>query len=143
MVPARPSVLSKMITPRRYLSPGYMQKAAPEIYGGEARRDPKVMSAHASRVIAPRFMGYLYQLFAGMGWTSIHWLHRIRQPTLVLAGSEDPLVPPVNARIISLLIPNNRLYIVPGGGHLFMLHSIDKVTPVLRTFLDSEAPLAT
>ena len=85
-------------------------------------------------------MGYVYQLLAGMGWTSIHWLHRIRQPTLVMAGSEDPLVPPVNARIISLLIPNNRLFIVPGGGHLFMLHSIDKVVPVIRGFLDSEAP---
>ena len=142
MVPARPSILAKMVTPRRYLSPGYMQKAAAEIYGGEARREPKIMSAHASRIIAPQFMGYLYQLFAGMGWTSIHWLHRIRQPTLVMAGSEDPLVPPVNARIISLLIPNNRLFIVPGGGHLFMIHSIDKVTPVLRSFLDSEAPLA-
>ncbi len=142
MVPARPSVLSKMVTPQRYFSPNYMQKAAAHIYGGEARRDPKIMAAHSSRVIPPQFMGYMYQLFAGMGWTSIHWLHRIRQPTLVMAGSEDPLVPPVNARIISMLIPNNRLFIVPGGGHLFMLHSIDKVTPVLRSFLDSEAPLA-
>ena len=142
MVPARPSILAKMVTPRRYFSPGYMQKAAAEIYGGESRRDPQVMSAHAARIIPPRFMGYVYQLMAGMGWTSIHWLHRIRQPTLIMAGSEDPLVPPVNARIISLLIPNNRLFIVPGGGHLFMLHSIDKVTPVLRRFLDSETPFA-
>ena len=142
MVPGRPSALSKMITPQRYLSPSYMQKAAADIYGGEARRNPKLMSAHAARIIPPQFMGYIYQLAAGVGWTSIHWLHRIRQPTLVMAGAEDPLVPPVNARIISFLIPNNRLYIVPGGGHLFMLHSIDKVAPVLRGFLDSEAPLA-
>jgi len=58
-----------------------------------------------------------------------------------MAGSEDPLVPPVNARIISMLIPNNRLFILPGGGHLFMLHSIDKVVPMIRKFLESEAPL--
>lgn len=142
MVPGRPSALSRMITPRRYLSPTYMQKAAGDIYGGEARRDPKLMSALTSRIIAPQFMGYLYQLFAGMGWTSIHWLHRIRQPTLVLAGAEDPLVPPVNARILAHFIPNNRLFIVPGGGHLFLLYSIDKVVPVVRGFLDSELPLA-
>jgi poly(3-hydroxyalkanoate) depolymerase len=142
MVPGRPSALSKMITPRRYLSPTFMQKAAGAIYGGEARRDPHLMSAHTSRIIAPQFMGYLYQLFAGMGWTSIHWLHRIRQPTLVMAGSEDPLVPPVNARIISWLIPNNRLFIVPGGGHLFMLYSLDKVVPEVRGFLEAELPLA-
>lgn len=142
MVPGRPSALSKMITPRRYLSPTYMQRTGGEIYGGEARRDPKLMSAHTSRIIAPQFMGYVYQLFAGMGWTSIHWLHRIRQPTLIMAGADDPLVPPVNARIIAMLVPNNRLHIVPGGGHLFMLHSLDKVAPVVRAFLDSETPLA-
>jgi len=142
MVPGRPSALSKMITPRRYLSPTFMQKSAGAIYGGEARRNPNLISTHTSRIIAPQFMGYLYQLFAGMGWTSIHWLHRIRQPTLVMAGSEDPLVPPVNARIIALLIPNNRLFIVPGGGHLFMLYSLDKVVPEVRGFLDSQLPLA-
>lgn len=141
MVPGKPSVLAKMVTPKRYLSPTYMQKTAPDIYGGEARRDPRLMSAHASRVIAPQFMGYVFQLLAGMGWTSIHWLHRIRQPTLVMAGSEDPLVPPVNARIISMLMPNNRLVIIPGGGHLFMLHSLSQVTPVVQEFLDSESPL--
>jgi poly(3-hydroxyalkanoate) depolymerase len=140
MVPGRPSALSKMLTPRRYLQPNFMQKAAADIYGGEARRDPHLMSAHTARIIPPRFMGYVYQLLAGMGWTSIHWLHRIRQPTLVMAGSDDPLVPPVNARIISLLVPHNRLFIVPGGGHLFMLHSIDKVVPVIRDFLDSANP---
>jgi poly(3-hydroxyalkanoate) depolymerase len=142
MVPGRPTALAKMLTPRRYLQPNYMQKAAADIYGGEARRDPKIMSAHTARIIAPQFMGYVYQLLAGMGWTSLHWLHRIRQPTLVLAGSDDPLVPPVNSRIISLLIPNNRLYIVPGGGHLFMLYSIDKVVPEVRSFLASGASQA-
>jgi poly(3-hydroxyalkanoate) depolymerase len=142
MVPGKPSALTKMMTPRRYLQPNYMQKAAADIYGGEARRDPRLMSAHTSRIIAPNFMGYLYQLFAGMGWTSIHWLHRIRQPTLIMAGAEDPLVPPVNARIIAMLVPHNRLFIVPGGGHLFMLHSLEKVTPVVREFLDSDTPLA-
>lgn len=138
MVPGRPSALRKIMTPRRYLSPGYMQKAAADIYGGEVRRDPRLMSAHASRLIAPQFMGYVYQLLAGMGWTSIHWLHRIRQPTLILAGADDPLVPPVNARILATLVPNNRVHIVSGGGHLFMLHSLDEIVPVLREFLDDE-----
>ena len=140
MVPGRPSALSKMLTPRRYLQPNFMQKAAADIYGGEARRDPTLMAAHTARIIPPRFMGYVFQLLAGMGWTSIHWLHRIRQPTLILAGADDPLVPPVNARIISLLVPNNQLVIVPGGGHLFMLHSIDKVVPLILSFLDSATP---
>jgi pimeloyl-ACP methyl ester carboxylesterase len=87
-------------------------------------------------------MGYLFQLLAGVGWTSIHWLHKIRQPTLIMSGAEDPLVPTANARILAALVPNNRLFIVPGGGHLFMLHSLDTVAPVVRDFLDADAPLA-
>jgi poly(3-hydroxyalkanoate) depolymerase len=141
MIPGRPKALSKMITPQRYLSPVYMQRAAGDIYGGEARRHPGLITEHTARIIPPKFMGYIYQLAAGVGWTSIHWLHKIKQPTLVMAGSDDPLVPPANARIISLLIPNNRLFIVPGGGHLFLLHSIDKVVPVIRDFLDSKEPV--
>ena len=80
-------------------------------------------------------MGYVYQLVAGVGWTSVHWLHKLKQPTLIMAGSDDPLVPPVNARLLSLLIPDNRLVIIPGGGHLFMLHCLDQVIPVIRDFL--------
>lgn len=137
MVPGRPTALLKMTTPQRYLSPSYMQRAAADIYGGEVRDRPELIAAHTSRVIPPQFIGYLYQLLAGVGWTSIHWLHKLGQPTLVMAGSDDPLVPPVNARILSLLIPNNRLHIVPGGGHLFMLHCLDNVIPVIREFLDA------
>jgi poly(3-hydroxyalkanoate) depolymerase len=141
MIPGRPKALMKMVTPQRYLSPGYMRRAAADIYGGEARTSPEVMAGHTARIIAPQVLGYLYQLFAGWGWTSIHWLHKLKQPTLVLGGSDDPLVPLANARILSLLIPNNRLFIVPGGGHLFLLYSIDKVAPVILDFLNSPDPI--
>jgi len=137
MVPGRPSALLKMTTPRRYLSPSYMQRAAGDIYGGEVRDQPDLIQAHTARIIPPRVLGYLYQLYAGMGWTSIHWLHRLKQPTLIMAGSDDPLVPPVNARILSMCIPNNRLYIVAGGGHLFMLHRLAEIGPVIGEFLDA------
>jgi pimeloyl-ACP methyl ester carboxylesterase len=135
MVPGRPRALLKMTTPQRYLSPSYMRRAAADIYGGEVRERPELISAHTARIIPPQFIGYVYQLLAGVGWTSIHWLHKLKQPTLILAGSDDPLVPPVNARILSLLIPNNRLHVVAGGGHLFMLHCLDVVIPLIQDFL--------
>jgi pimeloyl-ACP methyl ester carboxylesterase len=53
--------------------------------------------------------------------TSLPWLRTLRQPTLVLAGDDDPIVPLVNARILAVCIPNARLRIVRGGGHLFLL----------------------
>ncbi len=48
MVPGRPSVLMKMTTPRRYLSPEFMRKAAGTIYGGEVRDRPELVVAHTA-----------------------------------------------------------------------------------------------
>ncbi|MCZ6912090.1 MAG: poly(3-hydroxyalkanoate) depolymerase [Proteobacteria bacterium] len=136
-VPGKPKALIKMVTPMRYISAQYMQKAAPHIYGGEVRKKPHLVAEHGARLIPPSIAGYLYQLIAGMGWTSVHWLHKLLQPTLILAGDDDPIVPPVNSRLMSLLIPNNRLHIIHGGGHLFLVHSTRKVIPIISKFLDA------
>ena len=42
----------------------------------------------------------------------------IHVPTLVLAGDSDPIVPPDQARLISQLIPDSDLVMIPGGGHI-------------------------
>ena len=138
MVPGRPDVLAKLITPARYFSRLHMQDMAPDIYGGEVRQQPDLVHKHAARVIPPSFLGYLYQITAGMGWTSVHWLHRLKQPTLILAGDDDPLVPTANARLMSMLIPNSRLHIVRGGGHLFLVHLLDDVIPTVKKFLEAD-----
>ena len=136
-IPGKPRVLSIMTTPRRYLSARYMMDTAPVIYGGESRDKPKLIRQHTARVIAPTFRGYLYQLLAGSAWTSAFWLHRLKQPTLILAGDDDPLVPAVNARFMSMLIPDNELHIIKNGGHLFLLHRAEKLVPLISDFLDA------
>jgi pimeloyl-ACP methyl ester carboxylesterase len=55
-----------------------------------------------------------------------------RQPTLVLMGRDDPLVPSVNGCILARLIPNARLQIIDNG-HLFM------VTRPIETAMASRA----
>jgi poly(3-hydroxyalkanoate) depolymerase len=140
MVPARPEVLVQMATPRRYLDPGYLQRAAPTLYGGSARTDPERVAAmmHAqSRVGSPR--GYLYQLGAGAGWTSLPFLPLLRQPTLIMAGDDDPLIPLVNARLLRLLIPNARLHVYHGG-HLSLVTEAADLAPVVDGFLAAADP---
>ena len=75
MVPARPSVLAHMVTPRRYLNRGYMERVAGAIYGGTARGEPARIAAtmHDSHRTGPP-RGYWYQLLAGSGWTSLPFL---------------------------------------------------------------------
>ena len=135
MMPGRPEVLWKMATPRRYLSRRYMDLVASDIYGGELRGQPELLAQHAARIRPPTIRGYLYQLLAGAGWTSVLWLHRLRQPTLILAGDDDPIVPLVNARLLAALIPNSTLQVVRGGGHLCLLVQAQALAPQIKDFL--------
>jgi len=103
-LPARPKVLARMTTPRRYISRTYLARVAPELYGGLTRRRPDLISRHGSLTRRPSLRGYIYQLLAGLGWTSVHKLYRLRCPTLVMGGDDDPIMPLVNTRLLYWLI---------------------------------------
>ncbi|WP_168789570.1 poly(3-hydroxyalkanoate) depolymerase [Paraburkholderia aromaticivorans] len=138
MVPAKLSVLSKLIGPRRYTDPAYLQEVGAEIYGGAYRRDPSLLRNHARHIQAPRGRGYLYQLLAAAGWTSLPWLGALRQTTLVMHGNDDPIVPLTNAKILAARIPHATLYVIDDG-HLFLITRAKDVAPVIRRFLRQEA----
>ena len=134
-VPARPSVLVHMVTPRRYVNRSHLQRVAGDIYGGSARADPVSVAAaihNGSRVGPSR--GYVYQLAAGAGWTSVPFLPWLRQPTLILAGDDDPLIPLVNARMMHRLIRDSRLHVYQGG-HLGLITEAAGLAPVVDGFL--------
>jgi poly(3-hydroxyalkanoate) depolymerase len=134
MVPASPSVLWKMATPRRYTDKDYMDRIAADIYGGAFRHDPSLIGRHAAAMHGTRGMGYLYQLLAITGWTSLPWLWSLPQPTLVLMGSDDPLVPPINGHIMASLIPNAELHLIDDG-HLFLVTRPKETAALIEAFL--------
>jgi pimeloyl-ACP methyl ester carboxylesterase len=78
-------------------------------------------------------VGYLHQLIAGAGWTSIFALPLIRQPTLIIAGTDDPIVPLINAKIMSQLLPNATLH-VHDGGHVELVTSATEQARVIEAF---------
>src|SRR4051794_1434322 len=139
MVPAHPRVLSKMLTPRRHRDPAYARAIAGEIYGGTMRRDPAraARALHSRSRLGPR-RGYYYQLAAGAGWSSLPFLGLIRQPTLVIAGDDDPIIPAVNAKVMARLIPHAQLHLSPGGP-LTMITEAPELAPVVERFLDGGA----
>jgi poly(3-hydroxyalkanoate) depolymerase len=143
MVPARPSVLAKMITPRRYTDRSYLEQIAASIYGGSARTNPAsvtaAMNAH-NRVGSAR--GYLYQLAAGAGWTSLPFLPLLTQPTLIVAGTDDPIIPLINARLMRRLIPDSTLHVFDGG-HLGLVTEAAELAPVVSQFLTAREPART
>jgi poly(3-hydroxyalkanoate) depolymerase len=138
MVPAHPRVLGRMLTPRRHRDPEYARQIAGLIYGGTMRTEPEraAHALHAASRLGPR-RGYYYQLAASAGWSSLPFLRLIRQPTLVIAGDDDPIIPAVNARLMARLIPHAQLHLYDGG-HLAMITEAKQLAPVVEEFLDSD-----
>jgi len=136
-VPASPGVLLKMSTPRRYRDPEYFRSVAGQLYGGRSRlTGGSPVHATAARFASPpSWAGYLHQLYAVQGWSSLPWLHRLRQRTLVMAGDDDPIVPLINGRILAWRIPRAHLHIVHGGGHLFLLEEPASSAATITQFL--------
>jgi len=136
MVPGNPAAFTKMANPRRYVDADYMNEHFAALYGG-ALKDPDSKSDHIGRLKPPSPRGYVYQLFAMLGWTSVPALPFLNKETLIMMGEDDQIVPLVNGKILNTMIPNSRLEVFEGGGHLFLLTHADESIAMLHDFLDA------
>jgi poly(3-hydroxyalkanoate) depolymerase len=134
MIPGDLSILSKMATPRRYNDPAYMAEIAGDLYGGLVRSSPEYAREFAHGMRQQGGRGYFYQMLASAGWTSLPWISCIRQPTLIMSGDDDPIVPPINAKILHHLIPHSKLYIFHDG-HLGLGTKAKELSQVVGQFL--------
>jgi poly(3-hydroxyalkanoate) depolymerase len=134
-LPGRWSALSKMLGPRRYYDQDYMNRVGGDLYGGKFRDDPKLSERYMQGIRPPKGVGYYFQLLAGAGWTSVLWLAFLRQQTLVMMGTDDPIVPVINGQVLASLIPNARLTTIRDG-HLFLVTSGPECAPLIADFLN-------
>jgi poly(3-hydroxyalkanoate) depolymerase len=136
--PPKFRVAAAMLSPARFRSPAQSRSYASRIYGGDyrqaagrrARELPRSWNSHP-----PTMLGYGQQLFALSGWSSLPWLHRIAQRTLIICGDDDPLVPRLNAHILARLIPQSELHLVPRAGHLWLLDHAPLGAALVEQFL--------
>jgi poly(3-hydroxyalkanoate) depolymerase len=136
--PPRPMAALMLASPARYYHPRLLRLSVAHIAGGRTARDPGSLGRHAADRLLhpPGALGYAYQLYAVAGWSSLPWLHRVPHPTLVVAGDDDPSVPLRNGRLLASRLPDARLHVVRGGGHLFLLDEPESAAPAIRAFLD-------
>lgn len=119
-VPGSPLGFATMLTPRRYDDPGEVAALAGLLGGrrgtGKSRAHPVPGwdPAEPAR-IAGAGLGYVHQLGAVATWSSLPFLPLLPQPTLVMSGDDDPIVPAANAELIGRLIPRATVQIIPGG----------------------------
>ena len=139
MIPGNPMTMMMAMNPMRFMQKGYIEENAMRIYGGRLRDDPRAVGDISQYVMGAHSGGgmgaMLYQMMALMGWSSLPWLHLLQQPTLVIAGRDDPIVPPINGQLLAKRIPNARFELVDCG-HLFVLTLAAEIAAMIEAFLD-------
>jgi 3-oxoadipate enol-lactonase len=63
-------------------------------------------------------------------------LPRIRAPTLVVAGAQDPSTPPEHGEAIAAAVPSARFELLSPSAHLAAVERADDVTRLIREHLD-------
>jgi poly(3-hydroxyoctanoate) depolymerase len=132
-VPGGVEALRVLASPQRYESTRDFARAA-SVFGGGGVPAGEHTAARLSR--PPSWRGYLYQLLALAGWSSLPVLPLLRQRVLVLNGDDDRAVPIINSRIMSGLLPNAELAVLRGGGHLMLFERTPEVAALVAGFLD-------
>ena len=79
--------------------------------------------------------GFRRQAQATMSFDTFGQLPHIQVPTLVIAGTEDSILPAENSRILASRIPNAELLLFEGVGHGYVWEAADKANRAVLDFL--------
>jgi len=83
----------------------------------------------------PSVRGYALQMTAFTTFNSLPWLHRVKQPALVVTGTHDNLMPMPNAAVLAAYLNNARLHVVERWGHYFLHDASSGVAASIAEFL--------
>ena len=89
---------------------------------------------HREKTAQP-FEAWSAQAAAGASFDALDRIGAITAPTLVLHGTQDAVVDARNTALLALRIPDARVELFPGGGHLFFWEQPDRFVDVVMEFL--------
>lgn len=116
------SAFAVMTPARHYTKTAY--RAAMRLVGlAPAERNSSAIKALMGdwhQGAAPTMRGYTLQMTAFSAFHSLPWLHRVTQPTLVVSGTHDNLMPIANSAVLAAYLPDARLHVVEGWGHYLL-----------------------
>ena len=87
----------------------------------------------------PDLPGWQAQAAAAMGFDALERLGEIRARTLVVQGTDDNVVDPRNAELLGERIPDARVELFPGTGHLLFWEEPKRFAEVVSSFLEEDA----
>lgn len=108
------------------------------LFGPKFREEnPGFIRALMARYVEnpPERKPFTQQFWAAIGHNCYDRLEEIRQPTLILTGDADVLVPPENSETLRAGIPGSRLLTLPGAGHVFFIEDPKETAKILKEHL--------
>ena len=136
MAPGNLPALARLADPSEWTMGKALQRNLALLYNGGGTGNPVSLNA----ATPPSPSGFLYQLAALAGWSSVPLLPLLDVPTLIMAGDEDQVVPPVNSQFLHALIPGSKLRLIRGGGHMFPFSHRSAFLSEVERFLGSGQP---
>jgi pimeloyl-ACP methyl ester carboxylesterase len=138
--PAPLSAYLAVGTPIRYYWRRAYEVSMPLLGHSSREADPGFIERTAATRLAspPSVAGYFLQFAAGWGWSSLRWLPMVQQPTLVISGTADRLVPLPNAYLLAARLPNARLSLFEDWGHLLLMDGSSGAGRTIGEFLRAD-----
>ncbi|MGH7929437.1 MAG: 3-oxoadipate enol-lactonase [Candidatus Binatia bacterium] len=99
------------------------------------RLHPAEVRGYANMVVRTAVDGYAGTCCALRDTDLTKAAANIDKPTLVLCGDQDIATPPEMARELANIVPNARLALIPGAGHISCVEQPGNVATQIRQFL--------
>jgi len=81
-------------------------------------------------------------------WVSTNWnwkcniIQKIKNPTLIISGLNDAVIPSENSLIIAAKIRGSWLFQINGASHGLMYQYIEQFTGIVKTFFENTESLS-
>jgi pimeloyl-ACP methyl ester carboxylesterase len=124
----------ELMVRRLFAEPGRLVPAAYSLAAAEfirVNRDPAARMA---------FLSSLRHIVTERPDVFFATMRRIKHPTLVLFGDADRLIPPRLGARLAQHLPDSRLIVLPGVGHVPQFEATDEVLEALTGFLAEDEP---
>ena len=128
-----PLINSLGLTPKEKIRYGLSLAFTPEYFKNHAEEIDRIVDWRLSNPQPP--YAWKRQFMAGINFDSTDRVSQIKAPTLVVTGSEDRVTPPERSKRLAEEIPNSRLIIIEGTGHLLSIEQAEEFNEIVLSFL--------
>jgi pimeloyl-ACP methyl ester carboxylesterase len=137
-IPTVPSVLEILLNNGGLDQKEIIEKNLPIFLSKACRREkPEVVVTYcAAQLAAPEQPEYAFhaQLAAISTFDASERLRKIKIPAMIVAGSEDVLIPPENAHVLAKRLPHAEVVVIPGAGHALQAECADMLNAMADRF---------